>query len=136
MPSAKNSAASVGMMTLPIQFVRFVMPVKKFIMPRESHHRNDKLPNSGHREKGARAGDKPDRRTSESEVDDRADHRQAGCYWHDPARRIGPGALKHRGGSESSAIVPGLKQCGGGRNGQKKHRAENRRQRRVSLAEV
>jgi len=37
-------------------------------MPRESHHRNDKLPDSGYGEKGAGTGDKPDRWTPEGEV--------------------------------------------------------------------
>src|SRR5215469_13501521 len=99
MPSAKKRAASVGMMTLPIQFVRFVMPVRKFIMPRESHHRNDKLPNRSHGEKGTGTRDEPNRRTPEGEVDDCANHSQAGGNRHDPAGGIGPGALKYGGGA-------------------------------------
>src|SRR5262245_29224620 len=125
MPSAKNSAASVGMMTLPIQFVRFVMPVRKFIMPRESHHRNDKLPDSGYGEKGSGTRDKPNRGTPKGEVDDRADHRQTGCNRHDPARRICPGALEYGGRAESCAVVPPLEKSCCRWYGEEEHRAED-----------
>src|SRR5579871_3944249 len=136
MPSAKNSAASVGMMTLPIQFVRFVMPVRKFIMPRESHHRNDKLPDSGYGEKGTGAGDKTNRWTPEGEVDDRADYRQARCNRHDAAGRISPGALEDGGRAETCAVVPALEKRCRRWYCEQEHRAEDRGQGSVSLAEV
>src|SRR5689334_12021052 len=125
MPRAKNSAASVGMMTLPIQFVRFVKPVRKSTMPRESHHRNDKLPDSGYGEKGTGAGDEPNRWTPEGEVDDRADHRQGRCDRHDPAGRVSPGALEDGGRAKSCAVVPALEKSRCRRYREKEHGAED-----------
>src|ERR1051326_7018858 len=125
MPSAKNSAASVGMMTLPIQFVRFVMPVRKFIKPRESHHRNDKLPDSGYGQKGAGAGNQSDRWTPECEVDNRADDRQSSRDRHDPACGVRPGALKDGSRPESCAIVPSLEKSCCRWYCEKEHCAEN-----------
>ena len=105
-------------------------------MPRESHHRNDKLPDSGYGKKGTRAGNQPDRWTPKCEVDDRADHRQARRNRHYPAGRISPGALEDGGRAESCAVVPALEKSCCRWYGEEEHRAEDRGQGSVSLTEV
>src|SRR5260370_24934489 len=69
-PSAKNNAASVGMMTLPIQLVRFVMPVRKFILPRVLHHRNDPTPESPDGQERRGGADEPNSQPPKSEDHD------------------------------------------------------------------
>src|SRR6516162_7539051 len=73
-PSAKNNAASVGMMTLPIQFVRFVIPVKKFMLPRVLHHRNDQAPERRDCQKSRGGADESDCRPPKCEVHNRSDN--------------------------------------------------------------
>src|SRR5579885_3252082 len=100
------------MMTLPIQFVRFVIPVRKFMIPRESHHRNDQLPDSGYSKKGTCACDKPNRGAAECEVDNGANDRQSSSDRHNPAGCVSPGTLKDGSRAESSAVIPALEKCG------------------------
>ena len=124
------------MMTLPIQSVKFVMPFRKFIEPRVSHHRNNKLPKSGYGEKCAGAADEPNRWPSKREVDDGADYGQAGGDRHNSTCRVCPGALKHGGRAKSRSIVPPLEKRRRSRYCQKEHRTKNQIQGCVSFAEI
>src|SRR5437763_10049181 len=112
------------MMTLPIQSVKFVMPVRKFIQPRVSHHRNDKLPESGDGEKCAGAAYEPNGGPAEGEVDDGPDDRQSCGNRHDSTRRVRPRSLEHGDRSEPRSIVPTLEERGCGGNSEKEHRTE------------
>src|SRR3954454_20258658 len=107
-PSAKNNAARVGMMTLPIQLVRFVMPVRKFMLPRVLHHRNDQTPESGNRQESRGGADEPDGRPPKCEVHNGSNNSQPCRDRHDSAGRVRPSSLQNRGGPKTRPVIPTL----------------------------
>src|SRR5687768_5849048 len=87
-----NNPASVGMMTFPNQFVRFVNPSRKVILGRSvSHHLLDQNPQSAHSQKPCGAKHQPQiARPVKSKLKDRAADRQTRRDRHDAARQIVP----------------------------------------------
>src|ERR1035441_2564089 len=96
------------MMTLPIQLVRFVMPVRKFMLPPVLHHRNNQTPESGNRKEARGRADEPDGRSPKCEVHNRSNNSQPCRDRHDSAGGVCPSSFQDGGGPKTRPVIPTL----------------------------